>query len=147
MVTRRTNQRKAIGDLSCKHGFHRTDHPTGSQQGSYLPRAGLYLGILGVVCLLIFVLVFQEDWMHPFPLMIALIPVSLIALLVLKRLPLVGGSLLVALGIAALILDILFYAGHPGQIAGRGLGYTVVFVSIPLIASGILFILSGRKHG
>ena len=118
----------------------------GNQQGSYLPRAGLYLGILGCVTLLVFILVFQEDWTHRFPLMIAMIPVSLIALLMLRRLPLVGGSLLVALGIAALILDILFSAGHPGQIAGQGLGYTVVFVFLPLVASGILFILSARKR-
>lgn len=116
------------------------------QQGSYLPRAGLYLGIIGIVCLLFFVLIFQEDWMRRFSPMIALIPISLIALLILKRLPLVGGSLLVALGITALILDILFSAGHPGEIAGRGLGLTLVFVSIPLVASGVLFILSGRKR-
>ena len=120
---------------------------TVSKQGSYLPRAGLYLGILGVVSLLVFVLVFQEDWTHRFPLMIAMIPISLVALSILKRLPLVGGSLLIALGIAALILDILLNVGNPGQIAGRGLGFTVVLIFIPLIASGALFILSGRKHG
>ena len=122
---------------------------TGNKQSSYLPRAGLYLSILGVVSLLVFVLIFQEDWVGRFPLMIAMIPVSLIALLslvVLKRLPLVGGSLLVALGIASLVLDILFSVGHPGQIAGRGLGFTVVFVFVPLVASGTLFILSGRKQ-
>ena len=95
---------------------------------------------------MVFVLVFQEDWMHRFPLMIALIPIFLIALLILKRLPLAGGSLLVALGITALILDILFSAGHPGQIAGRGLGFTLVFVSLPLVASGALFLLLGRKR-
>ena len=120
---------------------------TVSKQGSYLPRAGLYLGILGVVSLLVFVLVFQEDWTHRFPLMIAMIPISLVALSILKRLPLVGGSLLIALGIAALILDILLNVGNPGQIAGRGLGFTVVLIFIPLIASGALFILSVRKHG
>lgn len=120
---------------------------TCNQQGSYLPRVGLYLGILGVISLLVLVLIFQEDWFGRFPLMIALIPISLIALLILKRLPLVGGSLLIALGVAALVLDILFYPGHPGQIAGRGLGFTVVIVSIPLIASGAMFIISGRKKG
>jgi hypothetical protein len=117
-----------------------------NQRGSYLPRAGLYLGILGVVSLLAFVLVFQEDYTHRFPLMIAMIPIALITLLILRRLPLAGGSLLIALGIAALVLDILFYPGHPGQIAGRGLGFTVVFVFIPLVASGTLFILSGKRR-
>ena len=118
----------------------------GNQQGSYLPRAGLYLGILGIVSLLAFVLIFQKDYTHRFPLMIAMIPISLIALLILKRLPLAGGSLLIASGIAALILDILFNVGHTGQITGRGLGYTVVFVSIPLVASGVLFLLWRNKQ-
>ena len=118
----------------------------GDQQGSYLPRVGLYLGILGVVSLLAFVLIFQEDWVGRFHLMMAMIPISLIALLILKRLPLAGGSLLIALGIAALVLDILFYPGHPAYIAGRGLGFTVVFVSIPLIASGVLFLLWRSKY-
>jgi len=84
--------------------------------------------------------------MRRFPLMIALLPISLIALLLVSKLPLAGGSLLVALGIAVLILDILFSAGHPGEIAGRGLGFTLVFVSLPLVASGALFLLSGRKR-
>ena len=84
--------------------------------------------------------------MHRFSLMIVLIPISLIALLLVSKLPLVGGSLLVASGIAVLILDIFFSAGHPGEIAGRGLGLTLVFVSIPLTASGILFLLSGRRR-
>jgi hypothetical protein len=118
----------------------------GNQQGSYFPRAGLYLGILGGVSLLVFVLIFQEDWVNRYYLMIAMVPLFLVALLVLKRLPLLSGSLLVALGVAALILDILFNVGYPGQVAGRGLGFTVVFVSIPLIASGILFLLSGIKR-
>lgn len=118
----------------------------GNKQSSYLPKAGMYLGIFGVVSLLAFVLIFQEDWFHRFPLMIAMIPVSLFALLVIKRLPLVGGSLLVVLGIAALILDILFYPGHPGYISGRGLGFTIAFVSIPLISSGTLVLLWRKKY-
>jgi len=119
---------------------------TTSQRGSYLPRAGLYLGILGCVSLLVFVLIFQEDWTHRYPLMIALIPISLVTLLILKRLPLAGGSLLIALGIATLVLDVLFYPGYPGQIAGRGLGYTVAFITVPLVASGTLFILWAKKR-
>ncbi len=67
------------------------------QQSSYLPKAGLYLGIIGIVCLLFFVLIFQEDWMRRFSPMIVLIPISLIALLLVSKLPLIGGSLLVLL--------------------------------------------------
>jgi hypothetical protein len=119
---------------------------TSNYQHSYLARAGLYLGLLATVSLLFFVLIFQEDWMHRFSPMIALVPISVILLFITRRLPLVGGSLLVALGVAVTILDIIFSAGHPGQIAGRGLGYTLVFVSIPLVVSGVLYIISWRKH-
>lgn len=117
-----------------------------SKQSSYLPRVGLYLSILGVISLLVFVLIFQEDWTHRYPVMIALIPAFLIALFLIKRLPLAGGSLLIALGVAALILDILFSPHTPGEITGRGVGYTSVFVSIPLVVSGMLFLLWRRKH-
>ncbi|HEX78840.1 MAG TPA: hypothetical protein G4O19_01635 [Dehalococcoidia bacterium] len=116
------------------------------KHSSYLPRVGLYLGVLGGVSLLVFVFIFQEDWIKRYPLMIAMIPILLVALLILKRLPLVGGSLLVVLGITSLILDIYFSVGYPGQIAGRGLGYTVVFISLPLAASGALYILWARKR-
>ena len=117
-----------------------------AKQDSYLPKAGLYLAIVGAVSLLVFVLIFQEDWMHRYPAMIAMVPVSIIALLLIKRLPLASGVLLMALGIAALVLDILFSTHPPGEITGRGIGYTLVFVSIPLVVSGILFLLRGRKH-
>lgn len=119
---------------------------TDNLRSSYLPRAGLYLGILGVVSLLVFVLIFQQDWTHRFPLMLAMIPVSVIALLISKKLPLVSGLLLLALGIASAVLDIMYGVGTPGQIAGRGLGYTIVFVSLPLSVSGALFIISGIKR-
>jgi len=114
---------------------------TSNHQRSYLPRVGLYFGILGTISLLFFVLIFQEDWMHRYSYMIALVPIPIIFLFIARKKPLVGGLLLVALGVVILILDIIFSAGHPGQIAGRGLGYTIVFVSLPLIVSGVLFIL------
>jgi hypothetical protein len=117
----------------------------GYKRDSSLPRVGMYLGIVGAVSLLVFVLIFQEDWLHRYPLMIVLIPIALIALLISRRLPLAGGSLLVALGITTLILDVLFNVGNPGQIAGRGLGYTVAFVTAPLLASGVFFIWGSRK--
>lgn len=119
---------------------------TDNIQSSYIPRAGLYLGILGVVSLLVFVLLFQEDWTHRFPLMLAMIPVSVIAMVISKKLPLVSGLSLLALGITSAALDVMYGVGTPGQIAGRGLGYTIVFVSLPLLVSGTLFIISGARR-
>ena len=118
---------------------------TGYKRDSFLTRVGMYLGIIGTVSLLVFVLIFQQDWLHRYTLMIVLIPLALIALLILKRLPLAGGSLLIALGITTLILDVLFNVGNPGQIAGRGLGFTLAFITVPLVASGLFFIWVNRK--
>ena len=67
---------------------------TGYKRDSFLTRVGMYLGIIGTVSLLVFVLIFQQDWLHRYTLMIVLIPLALIALLILKRLPLAGGSYL-----------------------------------------------------
>ena len=50
-------------------------------------------------------------------------------------------------GIGVFFIDAGLKIGIVGQIAGIGLGYTIVFVSIPLIISGVLFILSGRTFG
>ena len=67
---------------------------TGYKRDSFLTRVGMYLGIIGTVSLLVFVLIFQQDWLHRYTLMIVLIPLALIALSILKRLPLAGGSYL-----------------------------------------------------
>ena len=67
---------------------------TGYKRDSFLTRVGMYLGIIGTVSLLVFVLIFQQDWLHRYTLMIVLIPLALIALLILKRLPLAVGSYL-----------------------------------------------------
>ena len=119
---------------------------TDGKRSYYLARAGLYLAIIGVVSLLVFVLIFQEDWMQRYTAMIAIIPVSLIALLLLKRLPLAGGLLLASLGITALVLDILFSPHTPGEMTGKGISFTTVFVCLPLVASGVLFVFGGKKH-
>ena len=116
------------------------------KQNGYLPRSGVYLAIIGVVCLLVFVLIFQEDWMQRYKAMIAMIPISIIALLLIRKLPLVSGLMLAALGVAALVLDILFSPHTQGEITGRGIGLTAVLVCMPLLVSGVLFIFWGKKH-
>jgi hypothetical protein len=108
---------------------------------SYLPKAGIYFGIIGLVSLLFFTLIFQEDWMHRFTWLWFIFPLPVIFLIVARRFSLTGGLLMVVLGIAVFVFDIFAYPGNPGQIAGRGIGYTLIFVSLPLIASGVSYIL------
>jgi hypothetical protein len=119
---------------------------------SYLPRAGLYIGIVGAVNFIVFVLFYLEDWTHRFSFMVALIPIPFISLFLARKKLFIGGVLLIALGVAALLIDINLSIGIVGQIAGVGLGhtvglgYTIIFVSLPLLVSGILFLLSGRTR-
>jgi hypothetical protein len=120
---------------------------------AYLPRAGLYIGIIGAVGFIVFASFYLKDYTHRFPFMAALIPVPFIALLIARKLPLIGGLLLAALSVAAFILNVNFPIGIIGQVAGIGqnhsvaIGYTVIFVFLPLLASGVLFLLSGRAWG
>ena len=130
---------------------------TNDSQRSYLPRAGMYIGILGGVSFVVFVLFYLADWTHRYTYMIALIPIPIISLFIARKLPFVSGLLLVASGIAAILLHIncniaipvdtkyAIMSDLPGSL---GLGFTIIiaFVVLPLIVSGILFLLSGRTH-
>jgi hypothetical protein len=85
--------------------------------------------------------------------MIALIPIPFISLFLAWKKPFIGGVLLIALGIVAILIDINLSIGIVGQVAGIGfghtviLGFTIAFVVLPLIVSGIMFLLSGRARG
>jgi hypothetical protein len=116
------------------------------EKQSYLQRAGLYLGIIGTVSVLFFVLIFLEDWTRRFSFILILIPLPIIFLYIARKFQFIGGLLLVILGIALFIFDLYNYPGNPGQIAGMGSGYTIVFVSLPLITSGTLFIIYRIKN-
>ena len=48
---------------------------------------------------------------------------------------------MVLLAIAVTVIDILISPGHPGQVAGKGVVSTVLFVSLPLLLSGLLYII------
>ena len=107
--------------------------------------AGLYFGIIGALAFIVLILIFREDWRDQFQYLSYLLPVPVIALFIAKRLTWLSGLLFVGLGIGAAIFDVFFSPAHPGQIAGRGLGYTLVFVSLPLLISGILYLILWRK--
>ncbi len=108
--------------------------------------ASLHFGIMGALTALVFILIFQEDWVGRYQYLLFLIPLPVISLIVARKFPLFGGLLLQALGIGAAVFDVYFTPSHPGQITGRGLPYTLLFVTIPLIASGILHLILWRKN-
>jgi len=103
--------------------------------------AGLSSGIIGALAFVAFILIFGEDWTHRYRYLNYLLPLPVISLLVAKRLPLPGGLLLAATGIGAGLFDVFFSPGYPGQVAGRGLGYTLFFVALPLVMSGFSYLI------
>ena len=107
-----------------------------------LREVGLYAGIIGALTFLVFVLVFLQDWKarYDWLIWVAILPVFF--LLIARKTALIGGLLLIASGIGAGIFDFYYSPAQPGQIAGRGLGYTLAFVSLPLVISGVFFLLS-----
>lgn len=122
---------------------------TEKQMKSFLPKVGLYMGIIGAVSLLFFCLIFLEDWTGRYTYLWYIIPVPVILLFIANKFSLTGGLLLILLGIAILVFDINNNVGNPGQIAGKGLGYTIVCVSLPFVVSGLSYVLywfKQRKH-
>lgn len=107
--------------------------------------AGLYFGIIGSLTSMTFILIFLKDWTNRFQYLSYLLLLPIIILWIAKKRPLAGGLLLIALGAGTLIFDLLFSPAHPGMIAGIGWGYTLVFVTIPLVLSGVFHIVFWRK--
>ena len=101
----------------------------------------MHFGIVGALAFVVFILIFREDWTDSYRYLSYLLPLPMIALLVARRLSLLGGLLLIGLGIGAAIFDFLYSPASPGQIAGRGLGYTWIFVTFPLAISGVFYLI------
>ena len=126
-----------------------TDKPVGtteSGQPSYLPRVGIFAGLFGAICFLVLMAIYQLDWVGRYDFMLYIIPLPFISLLVARKWPFIGGVLLIVSGIVAVLLDVNYTIGVPFWIVGPGIGYTLVFVTLPLLVSGVLFILSRRKE-
>ncbi len=108
---------------------------------SYLLKAGFYFAIIGSVSLLFFNLIFQEDWTQRFTWLWFIVPLPVVFLIIARKFPFIAGLLMVALGIFMSVFDAFVSPGNPGQIAGKGMVYTIIFVSLPLVASGMTYIL------
>ena len=113
-----------------------------------LKDASLHFGIIGVLAFMVWILIFQQDWTERYQYLIYLLPAPIIFMFAARKFPLPGGFLLIGLGMGVGIFDAFFSPGHPGQIAGMGLGYTIIFVTFPLAnradCSAINISLRGR---
>lgn len=113
---------------------------------SYIPRTAVLVGLVGAITFMVFIANFLFDWTSKYDLMLFLIPLPFANLFLAWKKPFIGGILLIILGIVALLLDIYLPIGTVGYVSGLGLGYTLVFVTFPLLISGALFLIcSWRK--
>ena len=119
-------------------------------QSDYLPRAGMFIGLVGAVCFLMEMLTFQLDWVGRYGFMLYLIPTPFISLMLARKWPYIGGALLIILGIAAIAFFFIFPVGIVWNQIGvwNELGletiYTVVLVTLPLVISGTIFLIAER---
>ena len=106
--------------------------------------AGLHFGVVGALAFIVFLLIFQVDWTERYGYLRYLIPLPLITLWIARKAPFPGGLLMIALGVGAMVFDGQFSPASPGQIAGTGLGYTLIFVAMPLALSGVFHLVARR---
>ncbi len=119
--------------------------PRTSQSQKAYEDISLHTGIAALLAFVVFVLIFGEDWTNRYQYLCWMLFLPAIALLVARRYPMLGGILLINLGFATFVFDWLYSPAHPGQIAGRGLGFTLFFVVIPLVLSGIFHLILWNK--
>jgi hypothetical protein len=118
----------------------------------YLPRLGMLTGLIGAICFLVAMLTFGLDQAGRYDYMFYLIPIPFIIILLARHFSLVGGLLLIVLGVLTPLLYILFPIGITWNTIGVwntfGLEtlYTIVFVSLPLLISGISYLVSTISH-
>ncbi|MFC2026530.1 hypothetical protein ACFLUX_00965 [Chloroflexota bacterium] len=105
----------------------------------------MFFGLFGAISFVVFIAIVMLDWVGKYDLILIIVPLPFIILFLAWKKPLIGGTLLIALGIFAVLLDINFTIGVVGYIAGLGLGYTLFFITFPFLISGIFLLLSSKK--
>ncbi|MFA5761370.1 MAG: DUF4405 domain-containing protein [Dehalococcoidales bacterium] len=125
-------------------GYNYTDINRSSET-SYLPRIATLIGLFAAVTFLLFTIIYQLDWASRYGFMLYLIPIPFIGLLAAHKWPFIGGIFLVIIGVFTIFLDLNFNIGQAIYVVGaEGIGFTISMIAIPLIVSGILFILVAR---
>jgi len=115
------------------------------KQQTALKDAGLYFGVVGALAFIAFLLIFQMDWTERYGYLLYMIPLPVISILLARKFPLPGGLLMISLGASVTVFDVLFSPSSPGEIAGTGLGYTLIFVAMPLALSGVFHLIFWQR--
>ncbi len=114
---------------------------------SYLSRAGFFVGFVGAVYFLTFMVVYQQlDQAGRYDYMLYLIPIPFVFLLLAWKQSYIGGGFLIILSVATIFLSLNNPLGMHDYKFNAGLSYMLVCVTIPIYISGFLYILSGLKN-
>ncbi|MFA5605226.1 MAG: DUF4405 domain-containing protein [Dehalococcoidales bacterium] len=108
-------------------------------------RRGVFLGLAGTVGFLTLIAIYQLDWVGRYSSMLTLVPLPFIGLMLARKWPVVAGTFLIILSIAVVILRELFVIGAASRVIGLDIIYTLLFVTLPLFAAGVIFIMSAVK--
>ncbi|MFC1875282.1 hypothetical protein ACFLY3_03965 [Chloroflexota bacterium] len=115
-----------------------------------LKRAGLYIGFIASFTFMVFIANYQLDHLGRYTMMLLLIPLPFIFLFIGWKKPIIGGILLIIIGTVSIFMETNVTIGVAQYIPGRGFSYafsyTLFFVTLPLLASGVLFLFSGREQ-
>ncbi len=149
----RIGVRKSAADAGFKQDWQlsQNDIKINMDWQNYLSRAGMLVGLVGAICFMVSMLTFQLDYFERFTYMLFMIPLPFISLVLAKKWPLIGGSLLIILAVTSISVFLLFPIGIVWNQIGvwNELGwettYTAAFVTVPLSISGTLHIISGIK--
>ncbi|MFA5628643.1 MAG: DUF4405 domain-containing protein [Dehalococcoidales bacterium] len=127
------------------------DIDDGINRTGYSKRAGFLLGLSGALSFIPLLLFFQIDQMARYGFMLYLIPLPLICFLVAQKWHRIGGALLTFAGVASLLIYYYFPVGTRWQAPGLwsssfwGELTIALLVTIPLIISGIIYLLHGQE--
>jgi hypothetical protein len=110
-------------------------------------RQGVFLGIIGAVGFLTVIALYQLDWVGRYASMLYLFPLPFVGIVLARKWPVIGGGFLVILSLFVIVLRELFVIGAASRVIGLDIIYTLLFVTLPLFAAGIVFIFSDfKKH-
>ncbi|MDD4924102.1 MAG: DUF4405 domain-containing protein, partial [Dehalococcoidales bacterium] len=126
---------------------YQSEFETTDNEPSYLPRAGFFIGLVGAISFLVFMVVYQQlDQAGRYDYMLYLIPIPFVFLLLAWKQSYIGGGLLILLSVATIFLSLNNPLGMHDYKFNAGLGYMLVCVTIPIFVSGCLYVLSGLKN-
>jgi hypothetical protein len=112
-------------------------------------RIALYIGFIASFPFMVFIVNYQLDQLHRYTLLLLLIPLPFIFLFFGTKKPVITGILFIIVGVISIYMESNIVITTTRYIPGRGFFhsfyYTLFFVTLPLIAAGISYIISAIK--